>query len=267
MLTRPRGDHQLQDADRAEADRDHDAERQVEAHQRVAAEAVFGQREGGHGAEQQHEEQRGDGDDQAVLEVADEVALAEHGRVADQVEGRRRRQRQRRAEDRRARLERVHHDEEDREQRDQRVDDQDGVRGQTSRKRAAGLRHRSRVSPLPDRLGAGRLRASMHSGAGLAQAGRLTASILAAPARVEGSARPAGGIERPHPRGRDGRSRAGARAKQGCTRYPAAAWRSPAREACRRASTGRRPATPRSGACAQPPWSTTSRSTDPVLAL
>ena len=42
-------------ADRAEPDRDHDAERQVEPEQRIAAEAVFGQREGRHGAEQQHE--------------------------------------------------------------------------------------------------------------------------------------------------------------------------------------------------------------------
>jgi hypothetical protein len=37
VLTRPVSHHALQDADGAEADRDHDAERQVEAQQRVAA--------------------------------------------------------------------------------------------------------------------------------------------------------------------------------------------------------------------------------------
>ena len=44
--------------------------------------------------------ERADGDDQAVLEIAEEVALPEHRRVADQVEGLGRRRRQRRAEDR-----------------------------------------------------------------------------------------------------------------------------------------------------------------------
>ena len=76
-VDQPARHHQLQDGDGAEPDRDHDAERQIEPHQRVAAEAVFRQRERRHGAEQQHEEQRGDGDDQAVLEIADEIALAD----------------------------------------------------------------------------------------------------------------------------------------------------------------------------------------------
>ena len=59
-IDQPACHHQLQDGHGAEPDRDHDAERQIEAHHRVAAEAVFGQREGGHRAEQEHEEQRGD---------------------------------------------------------------------------------------------------------------------------------------------------------------------------------------------------------------
>ena len=135
------GHHQLQDRHRAETDRDHDAERQIEPHQRVAAEAVFGQGKAGHRAEQQHEEQRHHGDDETVLEIADEIALTEHGRVADQVEGRRRRQGQRRAEDGGARLERIHHHQDDREQRDDRVGDQDRMCADRAGERGAGLVH------------------------------------------------------------------------------------------------------------------------------
>ena len=53
VLTRFRPHHQLEDADRAEPDRDHDAQRQEQAEQRVAGEAVLGERERRHGAEQQ----------------------------------------------------------------------------------------------------------------------------------------------------------------------------------------------------------------------
>ena len=60
----------------------------IEPHQRIAPEAIFRQREGRHRAEQQHEEDRDDGDDQAVLEIADEIALPQHRLVTDKAEGR-----------------------------------------------------------------------------------------------------------------------------------------------------------------------------------
>ena len=118
-VDQPARHHQLQDRDRAEPDRDHDAERQIEADQRVAAEAVFRQREGRHGAEQQHEEQRGDRDDEAVLEIEDEIAL----RRAPSCSRSGRRSRASAGDSGEpkiacARLERVHDDQEDREQRD-----------------------------------------------------------------------------------------------------------------------------------------------------
>ena len=48
--------------------------------------AVFGQGERRHRAEQQHKEQRRDGDDQGILEIEKEIALFQHGLVADQGE-------------------------------------------------------------------------------------------------------------------------------------------------------------------------------------
>ncbi len=69
--------HHVEDRHGAEADRHHDAERQEQAQEGVEAEPVFAEREGRHGAEQQHGRDRADGDDEAVQEVVEEHALAQ----------------------------------------------------------------------------------------------------------------------------------------------------------------------------------------------
>jgi len=135
--------HQFQDRHRADPDRDHDAEREVETHQRVALEPILGQREGRHGAEQEDEEQRGNRDDHRVLEVAEEVALPQHGFVADQAERVGVRHRHGLTKDRAAGFEAVDQDHEDREERDDRVDDQDGMHRDQVGGIAAGLVHQN----------------------------------------------------------------------------------------------------------------------------
>src|SRR5690606_4522643 len=81
------------------------------------------------------------GDDKAVLEVKQEVALREHRLVADEAEGLGIGEREWRAEDRPALLERVDDDDEDRKEGDYRIGDEDRVSGHAAPGRGAGAAH------------------------------------------------------------------------------------------------------------------------------
>ena len=77
----------MQNSHRAQPDGDHDPQGQIKPHQRVALEAVFGKRIGGHGGKQQHQRQGDHGHDQAVLKIAEKIALLPHRLVPGKAEG------------------------------------------------------------------------------------------------------------------------------------------------------------------------------------
>ncbi|EEF22346.1 conserved hypothetical protein, partial [Ricinus communis] len=110
--------HQLQDGDRAQPDRDHDADGDEEIERAVAEETVLGQRPGRHGAEQHNQEKRRHCDRQAVAEVEQEVRAGQH--LLEAGEGQRlgSGQGHRAFEDGVAGLDRIDEDERNRKQRD-----------------------------------------------------------------------------------------------------------------------------------------------------
>ena len=94
-------------------------------------------------AKQQHEEQAETGDNQAVLEIGEEIALLHDGFIADQIEMLGPWQGQRISENRLAGFEAVDDHHEHREQGDQRIGDQNGMGGNRAPRGHAGLCHQN----------------------------------------------------------------------------------------------------------------------------
>ena len=147
----PSSHHHFKNGHGANPNWDHDPQRQIQPHPKVAFEPVLGQRESGHGPEQQDEEQRGDRDDHRVLEVEEEVSLLHHCLITDHREALGVWHCQRFTEDRFAGLEAVDQDHENREQSDQRVDNQRTVHGGRVEGICACLVH-GRTSELERRI-------------------------------------------------------------------------------------------------------------------
>ena len=73
LFVMPRSRHHLVDRQQDHLQRDHDRRQRQQEQHVAAAEVVLGERERGHRVDRQRQQRRGDGDDDAVEEVQDEV--------------------------------------------------------------------------------------------------------------------------------------------------------------------------------------------------
>ena len=142
-IDQPGRHHDLQDRYRPQPDWDHDAQRQIERHQRIAPEPVFRERKRRHGAKQQHAEQRRHRHDQRVLEIEQEIALVRHRLEPDQGKALRVGQGQRIGKDRPPVLEGVDDHNEHRKQRNQRIADQHRMGGKGAGQGGTGRIHQN----------------------------------------------------------------------------------------------------------------------------